>query len=135
MITLDRLPSNWIAKIQVTHSEYDQPCWEWTGAKNKKYGKVKVGYQTKQAHRAVWEHFHGSVPSGLELDHLCFNQICVNPAHLESVTRRENMRRRWEFFGEMKEDDEGLAELFTAVAVTGIQDAELALATYRGRAS
>jgi hypothetical protein len=35
----------------------------------------------------------GPVPQGLELDHLCRVRGCVNPAHLEPVTMRENARR------------------------------------------
>lgn len=40
-----------------------------------------------------WETVHGPVPDGLELDHLCRQRDCVNPAHLEPVTHAENMRR------------------------------------------
>ena len=32
--------------------------------------------------------------SGLELDHLCGEQWCINPDHLEVVTGQENCRRR-----------------------------------------
>jgi HNH endonuclease len=35
----------------------------------------------------------GPVPEGLELDHLCRNRACVNPAHLEPVSHRENVLR------------------------------------------
>jgi hypothetical protein len=35
----------------------------------------------------------GPVPEGLELDHLCENPPCCNPAHLEPVTHAENNRR------------------------------------------
>jgi hypothetical protein len=30
----------------------------------------------------------------MEIDHLCADRACVNPAHLELVTRQENLRRR-----------------------------------------
>lgn len=45
------------------------------------------------AHRAMFELVNGPVPDGLDLDHLCRNTLCVNPDHLEPVTRRENVLR------------------------------------------
>jgi hypothetical protein len=45
------------------------------------------------AHRWSWEKVNGSVPDDLHIDHLCRNRACVNPAHLEPVTRRENILR------------------------------------------
>jgi hypothetical protein len=35
----------------------------------------------------------GPIPEGMEIDHLCRNRGCVNPEHLEPVTRQENIRR------------------------------------------
>lgn len=66
-------------------------CWEWTGRIDK-FGYGRQHYAL--AHRHVYEKRVGPIPTGLELDHLCMNTRCVNPAHLEPVTRRENMRRR-----------------------------------------
>lgn len=44
-------------------------------------------------HRATYMHFVGPIPDGLELDHLCRVRACCNPAHLEPVTRQENVLR------------------------------------------
>lgn len=33
------------------------------------------------------------IPAGMHLDHTCRNRGCVNPAHLEPVTQRENTLR------------------------------------------
>lgn len=48
---------------------------------------------SKSAHREAYKAFKGEIPDGLELDHLCRVRNCVNPDHLEPVTRLENARR------------------------------------------
>lgn len=69
-------------------------CWPWMGALHKDgYGIFNVSARTWLAHRWAYEQFVGPVPDGLELDHLCRNRRCVNPAHLEPVLHRENVRR------------------------------------------
>jgi len=65
-------------------------CWLWTGYINPN-GYAMFG--RRWAHRVAYEFFVGPIPEGLELDHLCRVPACVNPAHLEAVTHRENMRR------------------------------------------
>lgn len=74
----------------------DDGCWGWTGTvrKDNGYGQVpRHVFGTSCSHRAVYEFLEGPVPDGLELDHTCRNRWCVNPAHLEPVTHRENLLR------------------------------------------
>lgn len=69
-------------------------CWEWTSATTSAgYGAFYLNGQSSLAHRFSYEDAKGSVPKGLELDHLCQNKVCVNPDHLEPVTHQENIRR------------------------------------------
>ncbi|MEV7034630.1 HNH endonuclease signature motif containing protein [Streptomyces sp. NPDC093272] len=42
----------------------------------------------------MYEQHVGPIPAGMELDHLCFVTMCVNPTHMEPVTPEENLRRR-----------------------------------------
>jgi hypothetical protein len=93
------------AKVEITPS-----CWIWRGALNEKgYGKIGRGGRGEgniRAHRASYELFVGPIPEGLELDHLChtadkscpggntcLHRRCVNPDHLEPVTRKINQHR------------------------------------------
>lgn len=75
--------------------EPNSGCWIWKHAINRPngYGIVWDGIKTRKAHRVLYEMFVGPIPPGKELDHLCRVRHCVNPKHLEPVTRRENLRR------------------------------------------
>lgn len=70
-------------------------CWEWTGAKKQGFGYGLAWFDGKlrRAHRVFYEVLVGPIPPGRDLDHLCRNQSCVNPAHLEPVSHRENVLR------------------------------------------
>lgn len=77
----------------------DDGCIVWIGGKTLGgYGvfadKATHEQNTKaMAHRWSYEHHVGPIPEGLDLDHLCRNRACVNPEHLEPVTREVNIRR------------------------------------------
>lgn len=75
--------------------EKSDDCWLWTAKRNQLgYGKFAVTSQREvYAQRFAWEAEHGPVPAVRERDHLCRNRACVNPAHMEPVTHRENVRR------------------------------------------
>lgn len=69
-------------------------CWPWEAAlTGPGYGAFRINGQTCYAHRIAYELFIGPIPEGLSLDHLCRNPACVNPAHLEPVTHKENLAR------------------------------------------
>lgn len=75
-------------------------CWQWRGNLNPKgYGTFSVNKRPVQAHRYAYVLLVGSIPEGLQLDHLCRNRGCVRPTHLEPVTNRENMLRGDTFQG------------------------------------
>ena len=69
-------------------------CWVWRGyVASTGYGRLSVGRKHYQAHRYAYELVNGPVSADLVMDHLCNNKACVNPAHLEPVTNRENLLR------------------------------------------
>jgi hypothetical protein len=73
-------------------------CWEWTGRTNSEgYGHFRLEGTPgpiAMAHRFAWESLVGPITEET-LDHLCLNKRCVNPDHLEPVSRAENTRRKW----------------------------------------
>jgi len=72
----------------------DNGCWNWTAALTSSgYGKFMIQRVSSVAHRLSYTWLVGEIPEGLDLDHLCRNRRCVNPIHLEPVTRRENLLR------------------------------------------
>jgi hypothetical protein len=75
------------------HDKSLGPCWEWTaGTDNKGYGLFRLNGKIQRAHRLSYEAVNGE--TDLTLDHKCLFTSCVNPDHLEAVTREENNRRQ-----------------------------------------
>ena len=73
-------------------------CWLWTAALYRNgYGIFNVRGRSCLAHRVAYELAIGPIPEGLQIDHVrargCMHRHCVNPAHLEAVTQRENLLR------------------------------------------
>lgn len=70
-------------------------CIEWGGVVSTNgYGQFCGRmFGTRQAHRIAYILTFGLISKGLEPDHLCRNRLCINPYHLELVTRKVNSRR------------------------------------------
>ncbi len=69
-------------------------CHLWTGAKTTAgYGLLSVGNIRYYVHRLTYQSVHGPMAPDVILDHLCRVRHCCNPAHLEPVSRGENVLR------------------------------------------
>jgi len=108
-----------VQKRFVQYVDYDGPipthrpdlgaCWLWRGARywnsGGGYGGFWLNGHTRLAHRVAYQLWVGPIPQGLHLDHICHNgsscpggdscahRRCVNPQHLEPVTREANVLR------------------------------------------
>lgn len=84
----------------------DSECWMWSAHRDRGgYGQFSVGGRLRRAHRVAYELFVGPIPEGRQIDHTCHDpqtcaggrscphRACVNPAHLQPVTNRENVLR------------------------------------------
>ena len=71
------------------------PCWLWErGCTRDGYGVLWIkGKGADRVHRLSYRTFVGRIPEGYEIDHLCRNRACCNPAHLEAVPKKVNILR------------------------------------------
>lgn len=69
-------------------------CWIWTACTlSDGYGRFSLGGKVMLAHRVSLLLSGRDIPAGMEVDHLCRTPACVNPAHMECVTRTEHAKR------------------------------------------
>lgn len=77
------------AKVNKTET-----CWVWTGAKYNGYGVCRVSGAARLAHRVSYKWAKGGIPEGEQLDHMCHNRACVNPAHVRFADHALNQQNR-----------------------------------------
>jgi hypothetical protein len=69
----------------------DSGCWLWMGTiSTEGYGLIHADGRLTLAHRLSYEFHVGPIPEGLALHHVCVVSHCVNPEHLQPVTRAEH---------------------------------------------
>ena len=67
-------------------------CWEWQGmVSDRGYALMKIGGKEVKVHQVAYRLFIGEIPAGLELHHRCENKRCVNPEHLDLLSRLEHL--------------------------------------------
>src|SRR5699024_2669338 len=89
------------AKIELNSEPGEGGCIAWTLSADKDgYGRrhlprSEFGKDRQTgAHRAAWLALNGDIPEGSQIDHLCYNTLCVNVKHMELVTIQVNLERR-----------------------------------------
>ena len=80
---------------------HPSPCHLWSGptsgiGRGGGYGRMSLNGQTVATHIVAYTHYYGYVPNKKQIDHLCNQRRCCNPAHLELVSHLTNQRRRAE---------------------------------------
>lgn len=100
----------------------DSGCWVWQGYIDRNgYGRVydptaPQGKRTDWVHRVSYSHFKGPIPERHEIDHTCQNTACMNPDHLDAVTKAEHVRRTLDRLG--TSDRQKLAAHLRAIGLT-----------------
>lgn len=85
----DRLPERFWTKVAVQGNG----CWFWTSSKNPRgYGNFWKSGTYRPAHRVAYAALKGPIPAESDVRHDCDNPSCVNPSHLRTGTRSDNMQ-------------------------------------------
>jgi HNH endonuclease len=94
-VTLEELLQRYVEKEPRTG------CWIWRGPRNPLgYGRLTRPFGQhrpfSRAHRVVYEATGYVLPSDADLHHVCRVRQCVNPDHLEPLTRSDHLRLEWD---------------------------------------
>lgn len=82
----------------VARTQVVDECWIWTSTLTNGYGVIGVGGRSKSggrlwlAHRLMYELSVGPLPPTTVLHHTCHQRACLNPAHLEPMSRAAHQR-------------------------------------------
>lgn len=69
-------------------------CWGYAGKKDPSgYGHFAISGSARPAHCMSYELSVGEVPDGYDVHHKCDNPGCINPYHLEALTRAEHVAK------------------------------------------
>ncbi|MFL4478576.1 hypothetical protein ACIPUB_09920 [Paeniglutamicibacter sp. ORCA_105] len=71
-------------------------CWIFTGSTRDGYGQFRDGRRMLQAHRFAYRTVAGlDLSAHLDLDHRCYETLCVRPSHTRKVGRSQHLKDTW----------------------------------------
>lgn len=74
-------------------------CWLWGGSMRvRSYGGFFADGKHHRAHRWIYEHVIGPIPEGHDAHHTCDSPWCVNPYHINPITRKEHSKTKKFFY-------------------------------------
>lgn len=111
--------SLWQRLMANTHEPtHDNGCWPWKGSKKCRFGYGRFNFWVPGLQKTVTLSSHVAMfvlaecypetpdefyleylnvrRSGLEVEHGCDNEPCINPEHLRLMTHSENCARKYE---------------------------------------
>lgn len=103
-------------------------CWLWSAYCDKNgYARIydRAGKRIVWAHRFSYEFHKGVIPIKHEVDHVCQHTNCVNPDHLDAVTKVEHARRTMQRLG--KDEKQLAAARLRCIGLTYSEIAEVLL--------
>jgi hypothetical protein len=66
----------------------EKGCHLWAGRlSDAGYARARIGGRTWLIYKYVWEQQNGPTPEGYDLHHRCEIKRCINPDHIELLTR------------------------------------------------
>jgi hypothetical protein len=74
--------------------EPNSGCWLWLASIHPKTGYAQIMMphgKPERAHRVSYKIHKGPIPAGLDVRHTCDIRCCINPNHLITGTRKQNM--------------------------------------------
>ena len=93
-VPMPTLTESLLARMDAKTQAHESGCWVWTGSNVNGYGTVKVSGSMIRVHRIAFFRGTGVDPKELDVDHMCFNHACLNPAHLRLLTNKQNCENR-----------------------------------------
>lgn len=99
---MGRKTTDFAEKLNNSYEVAESGCWEVTKYSGYRSGEgyARIPHRVDGVRYKLFAHVEsyrlnvGDIPTDYEVDHKCFNIICINPDHLEAVTRGVNASRR-----------------------------------------